>query len=198
MRGGKSRAPTVGGGVNLFAVTSLSSSRSWAAGLSGGGDGPTNGVILQWSGSAWTRAPIPALRGDDGGLFGLAATSRSNAWAVGWESAGSNNASVPGNSGTPEIVILHWKGGTWVPVTKVSSATIDRRWRAIDDNDARSNHNIARAGDDNHHGSAFHDDASNVGRGWCVPNARKCGMGYRSGFVRRDQRLRRSCSIQFL
>ena len=73
---GQEPAPTVGGGVNLFAVTSLSSSRSWAAGLSGSGDGPTNGVIFQWSGSAWTRAPIPALRGDDGGLFGLAATSR--------------------------------------------------------------------------------------------------------------------------
>ena len=37
---GQKPAPTVGGGVNLFAVTSLSSSRSWAAGLSGSGDGP--------------------------------------------------------------------------------------------------------------------------------------------------------------
>ena len=99
--------PTFGGGVNLIAVASLPSGRSWAVGLSGSGDGPTSGVILQWTGTAWTRVPIPDLGSDDGGLFGLAATSRSNAWAVGWESAGGNPA------GTPKIVILRWNGTAW-------------------------------------------------------------------------------------
>jgi hypothetical protein len=104
---GKVPSPTFGGGINLFGVASAHSDRSWAVGLSGGGDGSTSGVILQWTGSAWTRAPIAALRGDAGGLFGVAATSRSNAWVVGWERSGGSP------SGAPKIVILHWKGSTW-------------------------------------------------------------------------------------
>ena len=113
---GQVPTPTFGGGINLFAVASLHSGRSWAVGLSGSGDGPTSGVILQWTGTAWTRVPIPDLRSDDGGLFGLAATSRSNAWAVGWDSAGGSPA------GTPKIVILHWNGSTWKTLTIAGSA----------------------------------------------------------------------------
>ena len=113
---GQVPTPTFGGGINLFAVASLHSSRSWAVGLSGSGDGPTSGVVLKWTGTGWTRVTIPGLRGDEGGLFGLAATSRSNAWAVGWESAGGSAA------GTPKIVILHWKGYTWTPLTIAGSA----------------------------------------------------------------------------
>jgi hypothetical protein len=109
--------PTFGGGINLFAVASLASGRSWAVGLSGGGDGPTSGVILRWTGRVWGRVQTPNLGGGDSGLFGLAATSRSNAWAVGWESAGGNV------SGTQEIVILHWNGSAWTSLTKASSAT---------------------------------------------------------------------------
>ena len=74
------------GGIDVSAVASLSSSRGWAVGQSGSGDGPTNGVILQWNGSAWMHEPVPGLEADVGGLSGVAATSRSNAWAVGWES----------------------------------------------------------------------------------------------------------------
>ena len=115
---GQVPTPTFGGGINLFGVASLHSSRSWAVGLSGSGDGPTSGVVLKWTGTGWTRVAIPGLRGDDGGLFGLAATSRSNAWAVGWESAGGASA------GTPKIVILHWKGSTWTPLIIAGSAKI--------------------------------------------------------------------------
>jgi hypothetical protein len=113
---GQVPTPTFGGGINLFAVASLPSGGSWAVGLSGSGDGPTSGVILQWTGTAWTRVPVPDLRSDDGGLDGLAATSRSNAWAVGWESAGGSPA------GPHKIVILHWKGSTWMPLTMANSA----------------------------------------------------------------------------
>ena len=110
-RWGQVPTPTSGGDIDVNAVASLPSGRSWAVGLSGGGDSPTSGVILQWTGTAWTRVPIPDLRGDDGGLFGLAATSRSDAWAVGWASAEGSPA------GTSKIVILHWNGSTWKNMT---------------------------------------------------------------------------------
>ena len=113
---GQVPTPTFGGGVNLIAVASLPSGRSWAVGLSGSGDGPTSSVILQWTGTAWTRVPIADLGSDDGGLWGLAATSRSNAWAVGWDSAGGNAA------GTPKILILRWNGTAWKASLPVASS----------------------------------------------------------------------------
>ena len=72
--------------INVSAAAALSSSRGWAVGQSGSGDGPTNGVILEWNGSAWIHEPVPGLEADEGSLSDVAATSRSNAWAVGWES----------------------------------------------------------------------------------------------------------------
>jgi hypothetical protein len=113
---GQMPTPTFGAGVDVNAVASLPSGRLWAVGLSGEGDSPTHGVILQWTGTAWTRVPIPDLKNDDGGLFGLAATSRSNAWAVGWASSGGSA------SGTPKIMILHWNGSAWKPLIIASSA----------------------------------------------------------------------------
>jgi hypothetical protein len=113
------------GGIDVTAVASLSSSRGWAVGQSGSGDGPTNGVILQWNGSAWIHKPVPDLEAEVGGLAGVAASSRSNAWAVGWESpvsVASANGAGPGNYGTPEILIMHWNGSAWTPQTILSSA----------------------------------------------------------------------------
>ena len=115
-RWGQVPTPTSGGDIDVNAVASLPSGRSWAVGLSGGGDSPTSGVILQWTGTAWTRVPIADLGNVNGGLFGVAATSRSNAWAVGWDSAGGTLG------GTPKILIMHWKGSTWTTLTGASSA----------------------------------------------------------------------------
>ena len=70
-----------------------------------------------------------------------------DAWAVGWESAGSNNASVPGIR-DPRHRDPARQGRHLGACHQSQFGHDDRRWRAIDDNDARSNHNIARAGDD--------------------------------------------------
>ncbi len=112
--------------IDLSAVAALPTGRAWAVGQAGSGDGPTNGVILEWNGSAWTSVPVPGLESQVGGLSGVAATSRSNAWAVGWESpvtVASSNAAGPGDTGTPEILILHWNGSAWTPQTTLGPAT---------------------------------------------------------------------------
>jgi hypothetical protein len=111
------------GGIDVSAAVSLSSSRGWAVGQSGSGDGPTNGVILEWNGSAWIHEPVPGLEADEGKLSDVAATSRSNAWAVGWESPVSTAGPAgPGDTGTPEILILHWNGSAWTPQTTLRPA----------------------------------------------------------------------------
>jgi hypothetical protein len=62
-----------------------------------------------WNGSSWTSIPVP-LPGPtwdtlDGGLFGVSATSTSNAWAVGWHDTGDFSQSQP--------MVQHWNGSVW-------------------------------------------------------------------------------------
>lgn len=111
------------GGMSLTGVTALASGRAWAVGVLGEGDSPTTSGILQWNGSSWVQVPIPGLAGDEGGLFGVAATSRTDAWAVGWENVNSGNSDGgEGDTGNPDILILHWNGSTWTPLTRTGPA----------------------------------------------------------------------------
>lgn len=105
------------GGMDLSAVASFASNRAWAVGTRGEGDGPTSGAILLWDGSAWVRVPITGFEDDNGGLSGVAAASRSNAWAVGWESAKATSGVEYGHTGNPDIAILHWNGLAWTALT---------------------------------------------------------------------------------
>jgi hypothetical protein len=112
--------------MDLSGVAALPTGRAWAVGESGSGDGATNGVILRSNGSAWANVPVPGLASQEGGLSGVAASSGSNAWAVGWESpvtvASANASGQPGDPGPHGILILHWNGSEWTPQTKLASA----------------------------------------------------------------------------
>jgi hypothetical protein len=55
-------------------------------------------VILRWNGTAWKQVPSPSPA-PSAGLSGVAATSASNAWAV-------------GNTGSTTL-ILRWNGTAW-------------------------------------------------------------------------------------
>ena len=59
--------------IDLSGVAALPTGRAWAVGQGGSGDGPTNGVILEWNGSAWTSVPVPGLGSQVGALSGVAA-----------------------------------------------------------------------------------------------------------------------------
>ena len=54
---------------------------AWAVGRSNNGTTGTS-VILHWNGTAWALVPSPNP-GPETGLFAVAASSASNAWAVG-------------------------------------------------------------------------------------------------------------------
>jgi hypothetical protein len=116
------RTSTLSGNMNLSGVASLASGRAWAVGQRGGGISPTSSVVARWNGSRWVLVPIPRLGGSHGGLFAVTATSRSDAWAVGWETDGSRTVAGGPDTANPDILILHWNGSAWIPLTKVGFA----------------------------------------------------------------------------
>jgi hypothetical protein len=84
----------------LEAVAATSARNAWAVGLG----------ILHWSGIAWKQQ---ARNLNFGVLSGVAGTSARNAWAVG------RFCTTRCGGGTSFIVILHWNGTAWKPVTKL-------------------------------------------------------------------------------
>lgn len=82
----KVASPNPGGASGfdfLNGVTATSASNAWAAGSYGTAPGaPENVLLLQWNGSTWQAVPGPTL-GTTNRLFGVAASSSSNVWAVG-------------------------------------------------------------------------------------------------------------------
>jgi hypothetical protein len=100
-------------GTYLYSVSVTSPASAWAVGSYG--TSAAHMLALHWNGSAWKRVSLPKLKLPQGyqdtALFGVSATSRRNAWAVGpfvSEAAGAGGGFA-----------LHWNGRSW---KRVSSA----------------------------------------------------------------------------
>ena len=93
----------------LQAVSATSASNAWAVGQAGGLYSSST-MILHWNGSSWQQVAAPNLGGSGAWnvLYGVAATSRANAWAIGTWSG----------STTGGTMILHWNGTTWTVAAK--------------------------------------------------------------------------------
>ena len=94
----------------LNGVVATSASNAWAVGCTGHCFGPmatTTTMIVHWNGTAWrlVASPNPA---PNSVLTAVAATSASNAWAVGYTRTGF------------KTLIAHWNGARW---TRVPSPT---------------------------------------------------------------------------
>jgi hypothetical protein len=88
----------------LDAVAATSARNAWAVGDSTNcGCGPGISLILHWNGTTWKQVPSPTPGGGTD-LRGVAATSATNAWAVGYSGGG---------IGPTKTVILRWNGKTW-------------------------------------------------------------------------------------
>ncbi|HKR70216.1 MAG TPA: hypothetical protein VJT16_15355, partial [Streptosporangiaceae bacterium] len=75
---------------------------AWAAGIEGfssNGSRPGQPLIERWNGKAWSRAKLPSVW--RGGLGFIAASSATNAWALGQNDSGSTEH------------LLHWNGHGW-------------------------------------------------------------------------------------
>jgi hypothetical protein len=92
----------------LEGVAATSSTNAWAVGSVGVWHAETetyrdHTLILRWNGTAWKRQQSPNPSAGTNWLKGVAATSSTNAWAV-----GSHNANAMWDS-----FVLHWDGTTW-------------------------------------------------------------------------------------
>src|SRR5215467_1175377 len=100
------------GSPGLTGVATTSSANAWAVGYYLNHQSGASTLIARWNGTAWKQVPSPNPGGPTGSnyLFGVAATSVTDAWAVGTYA----NGSVPDN------LIEHWNGTRWARVPSPS------------------------------------------------------------------------------
>jgi hypothetical protein len=104
-----------GSEAELYSVATASGRDAWATGQVFTGSTRSTTLILHWNGRRWTavHSPSPAHINE---LFGVGASSRTNAWAVGI----SRNSS----SGSPsQTLVLHWNGRRWTRVASPNPAS---------------------------------------------------------------------------
>lgn len=99
------KSPNVGTNSNLLkGVAALSSTNVWAVGYYYPSSGVTNTLVEHWNGTKWSVVTSPNVGTNSNILFGVAAVSASNIWAVGEYS----------NSGSSlQTLIEHWNGTAW-------------------------------------------------------------------------------------
>jgi hypothetical protein len=91
----------------LHNVAATSATDAWAVGEYGDiSTGDRQALILHWNGTAWSYVPVAVPSAVPVYLHGVAATSASEAWAVGDFNPG----------GGHEALMLHWNGTTWAQV----------------------------------------------------------------------------------
>ena len=94
----------------LFGVATLSRTSAWAVGYDAPNVSPIayhRALIERWNGSTWQVVPTPRAGPSDSDLWGVAALSATNAWAVGNE----NTGTYPTFRFRP--LVEHWNGHAW-------------------------------------------------------------------------------------
>src|SRR5437773_2525406 len=98
----------------------------WTVGYANNPNGPQYSIqtlALHWDGSAWSIVATPNAPMDWSRLYGVAATSSNDVWAVG---ASRDVASVPGRT-----LIEHWDGSAWSIVPSPSPGAVVNELRAV-------------------------------------------------------------------
>lgn len=101
-------SPNPAGGTlsnGLSDVVALSATRAWAVGSYGTSPTAARTLIVRWNGAHWHKVPSPNRGPLINELGGVAATSATNAWAVGDYNTG--------NSTVEHTLIEHWNGSSW-------------------------------------------------------------------------------------
>jgi hypothetical protein len=102
---------------SLNGVSATSPTNAWAVGSWVNPDTANSQTLIEhWDGTAWKtqKSPNPHVRHGDTVLSGVAATSRTNAWAVGYYL--DIHCLNPGCTSANEFeqtLILHWNGTAW-------------------------------------------------------------------------------------
>jgi hypothetical protein len=108
------------GDSDLWGVTALSATNAWAVGNQEVGLFQFRPLVEHWNGTTWqlVRVPSPSLTGTGASLFGVAATSPRDIWAVGNYAVGSRF----------QPLIEHFNGTRWalIPAPVAGSAELNR------------------------------------------------------------------------
>jgi hypothetical protein len=107
--------PSPSGG-SLWGVAAVSESSVWAVGTIGSQLNTTQTVIEHWNGSSWSVVKSPNPGSIINSLYGVAAVSATNIWAVGY---------YVQTSGVTQTLIEHWNGTQWSVVKSPSPASVN-------------------------------------------------------------------------
>jgi hypothetical protein len=103
----KSPNPLGSTGITLLqGVAATSSTNAWAVGYYGSFNTQDQALIAHYNGTGWKvqKSFNPGGTSAFNGLLGVAATSATNAWAVGYYDSA---------AGAIDTLIEHWPGGSW-------------------------------------------------------------------------------------
>jgi len=111
-------------GTFLYGVRTTSASDAWAVGSAFNGSADKT-LIVHWDGSAWKQvaSPNPGGATENNDLSSVAATTATNAWAVGSYDTG---------QGTRTLA-LHWDGSAWTQATtpNLGGSSIDDAFTSV-------------------------------------------------------------------
>jgi hypothetical protein len=93
----------------LHSVSGASANDVWAVGFTHDGTFPTRTLIQHWDGTEWRIVPSPSPEDQLNALYGVAALSANDAWAVGYRSGSRTEGPI-------DTLILHWDGVSWSQV----------------------------------------------------------------------------------
>jgi hypothetical protein len=111
-------------GAQLDGVAATSPANAWAVGnYHNGRSGAYLTLILHWNGTAWKRVPSPNAHSDENYLRAVAATSATNAWAVG-------EYFIRGGT-ADRTLILRWDGTAWQRAASPNPGTADNFLRSV-------------------------------------------------------------------
>ena len=101
--------PNVGANQNtLLGVSELPGGSTWAAGYALDANWVDQTLVEHWNGSTWSVIPSPSPGAQGNILYGVAALSDSDVWAVGVQ--------LDANGGTHPLT-EHWDGTSWTVVS---------------------------------------------------------------------------------
>ncbi|HEV8595235.1 MAG TPA: hypothetical protein VGR51_06865 [Thermoplasmata archaeon] len=122
----ESASPSITVDNTLQGIAAIGPDDVWAVGFANNPDGPQYSIqtlALHWDGAGWSIVPTPNAPTDWSRLYGVAATSSNDVWAVG---TSQDVAYVP-----LRTLIQHWNGTEWSIVPSPSPGTVVNELRAL-------------------------------------------------------------------